>query len=336
MKVRFIIFRQAFTLIELLVVIAIIGILIAVLLPAVQQVREAARRIACGNNLKQISLATHNFESSRGSMPAAWQVPAGATDGWSVQAQLLPFLEQGNMYLNLDFSLAYSHPMQPKIALDGQLLPVAALRVPVYLCPSEIRDEARRDGSGNRIHYPLNYAANAGDWFIYDPATKDTGSGCIVTNDHLSMSSIFDGTSNTLLFGEVKGYTPHFRNAAIAGVVAIPPTPQDVAAMAGEFKQDSGHTEWVDGRVHQTGLTATFTPNSLVPYRIGNRVYDIDWTNQQEGKSSTIRTYAAVTSRSFHLRGVNTVRADGSTHFIPNEIELSVWRGLCSRDGGEH
>ena len=108
-----------------------------------------------------------------------------------------------------------------------------------------------------------------------------------------------------------------------------------VCALGGSFKTNSGHTEWVDGRVHQTGVTTTFTPNTKVLCRQGGITYDIDWTNQREGRSSTVPTYAAVTSRSYHPTGVNVVLMDGSVQFVANEIHLSIWRALSTRAGNE-
>ena len=115
----------------------------------------------------------------------------------------------------------------------------------------------------------------------------------------------------------------------------MPTDPSAVSSLGGDFKSNTGHTEWVDGRVHQTGFTATFTPNTIVPYNDGSNDYDIDWNNQQEGKSGTIRTFAAVTARSYHPAGVNTTRADGSVHFATNSIDLLAWQALATRNGGE-
>jgi prepilin-type N-terminal cleavage/methylation domain-containing protein len=326
--------RAGFTLVELLVVIAIIGILIGMLLPAVQQVRETARRSACSNNLKQIALAVHNYESTFGSLPASWLTAGTSIDGWSAQAQILPFLEQVNVYDKIDFKLNYG--ANPPINIDGVTLPISAARISTYLCPSELKDEPRFDSSGNREHYPLNYAANAGEWFIYDPVTKKFGNGVIVANQKLKMGSIYDGTSNTLLFGEVKGYTPYFRDANDTGVLPIPTDSNAMISIGGNFKTNSGHTEWVDGRVHQSSFTSVFTPNTPVPHTdVGGVVYDVDWTNHREGKTPLVKTFAAVTSRSYHPGGVNSSRVDGSVRFETDRIDLALWRALSTRDGGE-
>lgn len=322
--------RFGFTLVELLVVIAIIGILIGMLLPAVQQVREAARRIACGNNLRQISIATLNYESSHQEFPSGWKIAGNA--GWSAHAQILPFLEQANLHDEIDFTRSYSD--QPLINIGAGLQRLQAARVATFLCPSEIKDEPRFKG-GELYHYPLNYGGNAGTWFVFDPATRKVGGGTLVTLQNLSIARISDGTSNTIFYGEVKAYTPYFRNAAIAGELEMPSDPNSVASLGGDFKTNSGHTEWVDGRAHQTGFTATFAPNSVVPHVVNGVAYDVDWTNQQEGKSNTIRTYAAVTSRSHHPGGVSSVRADGSVHFVSESINLAAWQALATRNGGE-
>ena len=329
-------FRSGFTLVELLVVIAIIGILIGMLLPGVQQVREAAHRVSCGNNMRQMAIATLNYESAHQTFPSSWRVAgdlsSGDVAGWSAQAQILPFLEQGNLFDHIDFNQSYHD--QPLIKLNGGFQKLQTARIPTYLCPNEINDVVRLK-NGVPEHYPLNYGVNAGTWFVFDPASKQVGSGTLVTNRRLPIAWITDGTSNTLFFGEVKAYTPYFRNAGTPGILDVPVDANTVSGMGGEFKTSSGHTEWVDGRTHQTGFTATFTPNTVVPYTDGNKEFDIDWTNQQEGRSLTVRTFAAITSRSYHPAGVNTSRADGSVHFTTSSIDLLTWQALSTRNGRE-
>lgn len=319
-----------FTLVELLVVIAIIGILVGLLLPAVQFAREAARRMSCSNNLKQMGLALHNYHDTYGRLPPAGVYRTNASSSaWSVQARLLPQLEQANLQRLIDWNLDYSQ--------QGN---VARTRVPTYLCPSEPKDQLRADPKPNDpafAYYPLNYVANMGHWFVFDPRNGASGSGVFAPNGKLGLASITDGTSNTMAFAEAKAWTPYIRDGGnpTASNIAPPNLPAAIAAFGGSFKTDSGHTEWVDARVHQTGFTTTFTPNTRVPFVQGSQTYDIDFNSSREGFSTTRITYAAVTSRSYHTGGVNVAIADGSVRFISDTLDSTVWRGLGSRDGGE-
>jgi prepilin-type N-terminal cleavage/methylation domain-containing protein len=339
--------RSGFTLIELLVVIAIIGILVGLLLPAVQRVREAARRTACANHLRQLGIAALNYESSHRKLPAAALFPTVTATGtpltvganrspWSAQAQVLPYLEQINLASNMDFKVGYAE--HPAVSIGGSTEQISSFRIPTYLCPSETNDRRRGEGT-SQVHYPLNYAVNAGTWFVYDPVAKLAGPGAMCTNRRLGLQEITDGCSNTLMLSEVKAYTPYFRNANLPAPLSIPNSTADVIAMGGDFKTDSGHTEWVDGRTHQGGFTSTFTPNTKVIYTHSDgQKFDVDWTNRQEGVgglNDTLATYAAVTSRSYHPAGVNACRADGSVNFVSNSIDLTVWRSLSTRNGGE-
>ena len=188
--------RAAFTLIELLVVIAIIAILIGLLLPAVQKVREAANRLKCENNLKQIGLAVHNHEATNGRLPAAGTYPVGGTsaDSYSVHARILPYIEQSNLYQLVDLNAsAISQP-----TVTGQ-------RIALYLCPSETNDKPRPPSSPSQPpRYPTSYAANVGSWFVYNPNNGIGGDGAFAMNKELLFSDFSDGLSNTIGFAEVK------------------------------------------------------------------------------------------------------------------------------------
>jgi prepilin-type N-terminal cleavage/methylation domain-containing protein len=316
--------RTAFTLVELLVVIAIMGILVGLLLPAVQSAREAARRMSCQNNLRQSGLALHNHESAMKYLPPLGDYIAnGSTVYWSLHARLLPYVEQSNLHNLIDFTRLIS--AQPH---------VARVRIPYLLCPSEIQDRERPDGP-TFIHYPLNYAWNAGDWHIYQPP-QGVGNGVFVLNRRVKLGEITDGLSNTLCLAEVKAFTPYLRDSGNPlGLASVPSSPETVAALGGEFKTDSGHTEWVDARVHQTGFTTTFSPNTRVPFTQNGISYDIDFNSTREGRSTSLPTYAVVTSRSYHTGGVNSMRMDGSIHFVSSYINRESWRALGSRSGGE-
>lgn len=338
---------RGFTLVELLVVIAIIGILIGMLLPAVQSVREAARRTSCSNNMRQLGLATLNYESTFAKLPAASLFPTLKVDGtdfgdsesrngWSAQAQLLPYLEQSGLASSINYDIGYKE--HPPITFGDSTAQISRFRIPTYLCPSEVNDRRRGEGTDEE-NYPLNYGWNGGDWFVYNPDNQSTGSGALLTNEQNRLSSIYDGTSNTILFAEVKAYNPYFRNANLDSELAMPESPEQVIALGGDFKTNSGHTEWVDGRVHQSGFTATFPPNTVIGYvHSDGNFYDVDWNNRQEGiggLADSFPTYASVTSRSYHTGGVNIARVDGSVNFVSDSIDAVSWRNFATRNGGE-
>ena len=314
--------KNGFTLIELLVVIAIIAVLIGLLLPAVQKVREAAARLKCQNNLKQWGLALHNHEGATGYYPSLGDYPYGATgDGWSAPAKLLPYVEQDNLQKLVNFGTSYA--TQPA---------VTQVRIPILLCPSEVNDRPRPDGA--LTHYPLNYGVNAGTWMVWNPSTRQTGDGAFGVNTRVRPTDIGDGLSNTLGMAEVKAYTPYLRDGN-AAPAARPTDPAAVGGYGGSFKTDSGHTEWVDARVHQTGVTTTFPPNTKVLYSASGVSYDIDFNSSREGKTVDRITYAAVTSRSYHATGVNVLLMDGSVRSVSNSVSAQTWLGLGTRNGGE-
>jgi len=320
--------RQGFTLIELLVVIAIIAILVALLLPAVQQAREAARRSQCKNNLKQIGLALHNYHESYNSFPPSMcltftGVPWGE---WGPQARLLAYMDQATLRELIDPSLPYSAP---------QNLAAIAFRVAPYLCPSEINDRQSFPHGPTEPQYPLSYGANMGSWMVYNPNTNVGGNGSFGPNQRIAMRDFVDGTSNTLGFSEVKAFQAILKTGG-SPPVAPPSDPSQVAGFGGtNLEVDDGHTEWVEGRVHQDGFLTTFTPNAFVPFPSGGKTYDVDYTSDEEGDTSTGITYAAVTSRSHHVGSVNCLLMDGSVRSASENIDLTIWRNLGDRQDQE-
>jgi prepilin-type N-terminal cleavage/methylation domain-containing protein/prepilin-type processing-associated H-X9-DG protein len=322
--------RSAFTLIELLVVIAIIAVLIGLLLPAVQKVREAAARTKCMNNLKQIGLACHNFENANGALPPAGTYPIGGTsaDSYSVHARVLPYIEQASLYQLVDLSAsAISQPT------------VTSQRIAIYVCPSEQNDLPR---TSNPPRYPMTYGVNVGTWFVWDPTTGTGGNGAfpMVPTTAVKGNKITDfpdGTSNTVGFAEVKAYTSYLLGTGAQGPNTPPPgSTADILALGGKFTANA-HTGWTEGQTFQTGLTFVFPPNTGVPFvnPADGLTYDVDYVSSRDGSSGTKLSYASVGARSYHTGGVNALFMDGSVRFVTGTIPQATWRALGTRDGGE-
>jgi prepilin-type N-terminal cleavage/methylation domain-containing protein len=325
--------RLGFTLVELLVVIAIIGILVALLLPAIQAAREAARRSQCQNHLKQLAIGAINFEAAYKKLPPSvtLDVASGSTANnvaWGVHGYLLNYLEEESLRGLVNLNAAW----------DFQA-PIDNLRIPVFSCPSDDRaGEVRDPGGGKVFIYSTTYGFNMGTWFVYNPATQKGGDGAFFPNSNLPLSRFADGTSKTLLASEVKAWTHYTRNGGPSSTT-IPNTADEAAAIVasgGEYK-NTGHTEWPDGRVHHTGFTAAMTPNTLVPYPKDGQVLDADYNSWQEGKNGVngSPSYAIVTSRSHHSGIVQAAMVDGSVQTFASEIALDVWRAAATRAGAE-
>ena len=175
--------RQGFTLIELLVVIAIISVLLAMLLPAVQQAREAARRISCTNNLKQLGIALHNYTDTHTMLPPAVVVAdmgAGTPvfGGWSVHARILPFIDQASGYNAVNFDFRYDH---------AENTTITALPLGVFICPSEPNDQPSKHSFGTSGL--TNYGWNMGDWFVWGGADPNE---TVYTNRSKGVGDLFD------------------------------------------------------------------------------------------------------------------------------------------------
>lgn len=317
--------RNAFTLIELLLVIAIIAVLIGLLLPAVQKVREAAARIKCANNLKQIGLAIHAYHDANNGLPPQATYSIGSTfSGYSVHARILPYIEQGALAARIDFALGYS--AQPEICRTA---------INLFRCPSDPKTGTRFDGGVEFA--PNNYGFNIGTWLGLDQQTARGGDGAFGYNMTHSFGAITDGLSNTLCAADVKSFTPALFDGGNPAAPFTPPpdTPTQVVAYGGSFDPDYCHTQWVTGRTLQSGLTTTFPPNTQVLYSTGGVTYDVDWTSARVSPTAPRQGYRVVTSRSYHSNGVNALMMDGSTRFVTSSIPLLTWRALGTRAGGE-
>jgi prepilin-type processing-associated H-X9-DG protein len=242
-------------------------------------------------------------------------------------ARLLPYIEQQNLYRAIDFNQPYS--VQPDIA---------STRIAVFVCPSEINDRGKFNGDGVLAHWIVNYTVNQGRWLVLDPVSHRGGDGAFSVNVGYTATDFTDGMSNTIGIAEVKAYTPALRgggnpNSANA---PMPSSPAEVVALGGVLKADSNHTEWVDGKIHETGFTTLFPPNTKITCNSGGTDYDVDFISDSEGNAGNRWTYAAVTARSYHGGGgVNVMLMDGSVRSYSSKIAVNTWRALGTRNGGE-
>lgn len=309
--------RNAFTLVELLVVIAIIGILVSLLLPAVQAAREAARRMQCTNNLKQLGLATHNYLSTHSRLPLCLN---GTAKPLSVHAFLLPFIEQTPLYNLVDFKTSWNSPTNA-VAL--------ATAVPTFNCPSQPAAAIPNGWAAT------NYRANQGSQILFrQPATVSSDpnfgmpapNGVFNPDRSLRIAEITDGTSHTAAFSEHP--LADFSNAQVSKYDTF--RPGTFPATPNEAMQQCAATNI--NNLSLQGVSDVGAP-WLQSYHSTTQYFHVSPPNSRSCMfpPGRIATMAA----SYHTGGVVVAMCDGSVDFVSDSIDINVWRGLGSRDGGE-
>jgi len=298
--------RRGFTLIELLVVIAIIAILIGLLLPAVQKVREAAARSKCSNNLKQIALAAHGYHDVNNRLPPnagpGYGYSNGNTNSWSFLAQLLPYVEQDPLYKSISLAV---NP-QPVFSTAASR---AAIRNPIqpFMCPSDPNGgntyNNRANLSSSEVFAASNYKGVAGSNWAWGSFTNtgpsgnsnglDAGDGCFYRSDYLrvlTLVAIKDGTSNTLMIGE-------------------------------DLPNNNIHSDWAFFN-HATGTCSIPLNRGVTPQQLAAIGGAGNWPE-------------VYSFRSAHSGGANFARADGTVAFVRESIAIANYRAAATVNGGE-
>ena len=313
--------KRGFTLIELLVVIALIAILIALLLPAVQQAREAARRTQCKNNLKQLALAAHNYADTHSSFP----LQAGASlYGYSAQAQLLPFHEQGSLHSLINFNqpltigLAWNPQVNPAIAA------VAGTRISVLMCPSDSGNPMFTDSFGF-TWAGGNYLVNGGSGTQLNYCSGNND-GLFWRGSSIKFRDITDGTSNTAFMAETL-----FGNRQAATTTLVDTQRQMKRVNLGascvataEAMESTASTNftgnragiWISSTGFHTLIQGYYPPNSKSP----------DFGNHGEVVSGP---------RSLHVGGAQLSLCDGSVRFVSENVNLAIFRNVFARNDGQ-
>jgi prepilin-type N-terminal cleavage/methylation domain-containing protein/prepilin-type processing-associated H-X9-DG protein len=349
--------RQGFTLIELLVVIAIIAVLIGLLLPAVQKVREAASRMKCSNNLKQMGLAAHNFESTYGYLPPRFGTVnvngvVGRNDA-SPQALMLPFIEQSNKYnqFNFNYSTWNDSPAVPGLPnMPHVNLAARSQDIPIYMCPSDPSSTQRASDDtaslANGAQGRLNYLACLGTTSQF--STTGQGAGIFASTwsggqilKGTAIVNITDGTSNTAMFAEVMRTTdtwPHVSGIRTNTVIIL-----DASVANGPDNDGRNISSCATGdpwtsSVSYTGLQyerdlwgTTYYTHTLPPN--WNRKVASGIQHYNCGDTAIVHFHVAASS--YHTGGVNVGMGDGSVRFVADGINFAAWQAMGTRAGGE-
>jgi prepilin-type N-terminal cleavage/methylation domain-containing protein/prepilin-type processing-associated H-X9-DG protein len=329
---------RAFTLVELLVVIAIMGILIGMLLPAIQAARESARRLQCSNNLKQLGLGMHNFIDSRKTLPnAGWAGPTYPND-YSPLAQMLPYYEEGSLNKIIDFKVEIGHP--GKVDLPAALRPAAATAVAMFMCPSDPEKPYHDLKLVSQVvtYAGSNYAMNGGSGLAGSSTTPGhpamTNDGLCWISASVKLKDISDGTSHTISFTEsLRGpgdtmpasVTVSPREMQIYRAQPCSTTLADTAETGGVDALLPSVTGWDGKRLliwlrgsSPSGpvMTGRFTPNSPIP-------------------DLTTGSAKLCAARSRHSGIVNACFGDGSVRTIAESVDRTTWLAYWTRAGRE-
>jgi prepilin-type processing-associated H-X9-DG protein len=319
-----------------LVVISIIGLLIALLLPAVQSSRESARRAQCANNLKQIGLALHAYEGTHRSFPLNWTTPRVDPDRghpfyigarpYSALTRLLPSLEQQPLYSSINFAVETYPVGQGSAFQTPQNQTAYATTLAVYLCPSDTTSSPTTHGCNYRGNYGL------GAHIATNRQTYDSGNGFYTFPGVLGSHSFPDGLSHTVAYSERLrgtggggGLTPSRDFGDIRVMTYCTERDADTALACCRLASTRGFPAsrmagftWFYGDYGCTAYNHAQEPNGRIPDAI-----------------TPNSSYGIVTSRSLHPGGVNSLMADGSVRFVNEAIGRKVWRALGTRDGDE-
>lgn len=330
MKSSFIPARRGFTLIELLVVMIIIAILIGLLLPAVQRAREAARRTECMNNLKQMALATHNYEAQHRLLPTT--SGTSTTMAFSPHSHILPHIEQGNLQRVVDYTVPLTTGSGGSQTLNPAQQQAAQTLVTFFICPSDGGPVLFQNTGANFA--PTNYMFNMGtgeltadgvqQWHMSNP-----NDGLFWYSSKVAVKDIGDGTSNTLLLAEgIRGTNQQTNTPPVTADEQV----RAMVSMGGALLN-----------LTDSFCQSKYTGNNFANRRGGawiwgtgfNCYFNTHFQPNQKDYNCAINGMGWVKAASFHQGGVNTALCDGSVRFIANDINHGIWQALSTRNGGE-
>ncbi len=364
---------RGFTLIELLVVIAIIAVLIALLLPAVQQAREAARRTQCKNNLKQFGLALHNYEGTFARLPMQdTQATVGTltTDGFSIQARLLPYMDQANLQNLIDFSQpAWTGSAYNTLQPNPNFLAIFAQSIPFFLCPSDSAPPKQADWKGN-IYGGINYMVSDGSGTGVNTDIRFPTDGIAWNFSNCRLADVSDGLSNTVFMSETVRSTGPDQTLALGTLPLFPY--QMTLNCSGGFTSPPAtqlFQGFTAGGTSVPGITFTGPNGTCNNPNLSNvaasfngwrgvsgsssdgtlRGRGTSWacsgavstlTNGYNTPNSTVPDCVTHFSgwfgpRSWHVGGSHALMGDGAVRFLAQSLDQNICHAIHSRNGGE-